>query len=224
MHSQAIMRRRSFFLVPCAAALAFFDPSAALAESIETEGLGKGRYAKMKMRLEKTFQNVDVLDLEIRVDEDTATILESIVKGQKYSKDLEQRVVDAVLVTTNAYARIRFLRSVTFGQFVEGGQANAKRAYDAKLISHAEYVRVRDGLARWFAPLKERGIRKADRFHYRGRSSGLRTVVEDAEGKKQLELSQDGASPLRTMLASYFTPGGDFREPLVRSLFDAPSA
>ncbi len=218
------MRRRSFLLLSCAAVLAFFDLGAARAESIETQGLGKGRYARMKMRLEKTFLNVDVLDLEIRVDEATAAALESIVKGQKYSKELEQRVVDAVLVTTNAYARIRFLRSVTFSQFVEGGQANAKKAFEAKLISRAEYVRVRDGLARWFAPLKKRGVREGDRFHYRGRSSGLRTIVDDADGKKQIELSQDGAAPLKTMLASYLTPGGDFREPLVRSLFGAQSA
>jgi hypothetical protein len=215
------MLRRSFFLGLCAGSLSLFDLGTAHAALPQTDDLGKGRYARMTMRLEKTFLNIDVLDLEIRLDEETAAVLESIVKGKKHSKELEQRVVDAVLATTNAYAGIRFLRGVTFNQFVEGGQASARRAYEAKLISQAEYVRVRDGLARWFAPLKDRGIRQGDRFHYRGRSSGLRTLVADADGKKLIEVTQEGASPLHTMLANYFTPGGDFREPLVRSLFDA---
>jgi hypothetical protein len=82
-------------------------------------------------------------------------------------------------------------------------------------------VRVRDGLARWFAPLKKRGIREGDRFAYRGRPAGLYTLVVDHEGEKLLDLTQEGSEPKRTMLASYFAPGSDFREPLVRSLFGA---
>jgi len=185
--------------------------------------LGKGRYSRMKMRLEKTVLKIDVLDLEIRVDQDTADALESIVKGKTYSKKLEKEIVDTVLRATDVLAGIRFLRDVTFSQYVEGGQDSARRAYDEKLISQAEYVRVRDGLARWFAPLKKRGIVKGDRFGYRGRPLGLQTLVHDAAGEKLLELSQEGPLPRHTMLASYLAPGSDFREPLVRSLFDASS-
>ncbi len=184
-------------------------------------GIGRGRYARMKMRLEKTFLGIDVLDLEVWVDEDTARRLEPIVKDKKHSKELEQRVVDVVLETTEAQASIRFLRNVTFDQFVEGGQANARRAFDAKMIGQAEYERVRDGLARWFAPLKKRGIRTDDHFQYRGDSSTLRTLMTDGKAEKVLELTQEGAKPVRTMLASYLAPGSDFRGPLVRSLFGA---
>jgi hypothetical protein len=213
------MRRRSLVLGLFAGAVALLGVGAVRAAPVETDDLGRGRYAHAKMRLEKTFLKIDVLDLEIHFDQSTADVLESMLKGKKRSKGLEQSVVAAVLRASNAYVGIRFLRNVTFDQFVEGGQANAKRAFEAKLITKAEYLRVRDGLAHWFAPLKKRGVLDGDGFHYRGRPSGLQTVVVDPTGRKVLELKQEGNAPLHTMLASYFAPGSDFREPLFESLF-----
>lgn len=191
----------------------------ALGAPFGADDLGTGRYARMAMRLEKTFLKIDVLDLSIVVSQATADALERLVKGKDYSKQLEQEVASTVVKTSDAYAGLAFLMDVDFDQFVEGGRANLKLAYDAKMITKEEYDRVYSGLPQWFRFLKERGLREGDRLQYRGSPKGLRTVYNDRKGKKLNEITHRGAAPLATMLASYFAPESDFREPLVKSLF-----
>lgn len=218
------MLRRALLIGLVAGGLVGFRALDAGAEPDGTADLGTGRYARMRMRLEKTFLKIDVLDLEIIVSKPTAETLEKLVKGKDYSKRLEQEVATAVVRTTDAYAGLVFLMDVDFDQFVEGGRANVKRAYDAKMVTKEEYDRVSAGLPTWFAFLKERGVREGDRLQYRGSPKGLRTIYNDPKGKKLSEITHAGAAPLGTMLASYFAPESDFREPLVRSLFTSQQA
>lgn len=184
------------------------------------EALARDRYGRMAMRLEKTFLQIDVLDLVVIVAESTARAVEALVRGERYSEELEEEIAREVLRTSDAAASVVFLMDVDLDQFIEGARANVARAYEAQLISREEYERVYRGLPEWYGFLEERGIREGDRLSYRGNRYGLRTMFQDEERAKLMDMTHYGPEPLGTMLASYYAPGGDFREPLVRSLFD----
>ena len=47
----------------------------------------------------------------------------------------------------------------------------------------------------------------------------LRTVVISAGGQVLLDRSENDQGTRRVVLASYFAPGSELREPLLRSLF-----
>jgi hypothetical protein len=193
-------------------------PRAARADG--TDGLGVGPYSSMRAVLEKTIFNVDVLDLTVRVDPATATELERIVKGHKYSEQLAEQVVMVALRASDAYASQQFLRDFERDDFVRGVQTEVGRAYDARLIDQNEYSTVYWGFPRWFSFLGKRGVKRGDRLFDRGGSSGLHSVYVDKDGMKQMEMTLDGSSHTKTLLATFLAPGNELREPLVRSLFD----
>ncbi len=195
-------------------------PKAVLAAPVRTDGLGQGRYAQLSVFLEKTILEVDVLSLEIRVDQATADTLRKLVRGNKHSDALERRVVSAILQTKSAYAGLKFLRSFSRDDFIEGVRAETRRAHEAKLVDRAEYKRVYDNMPKWFAFLGDRGIRSGDWLYNRGDPEGMRTVFIDEGGRQRMDVTVAGQAPIRTLLASYLAPGGDLRGPLVRSLFE----
>jgi hypothetical protein len=214
------MLQRRTFLLGLGGGLGFL----AVGGEAAADELGRGRYARMSMRLEKTFLEIDVLDMEVIVSQSTAARLEKLVKRKPYSKELEESVVREILETTDGAAGILFLMDLDMDQFVDSGRESLKRALDAKMIDKAEYDRVYAGLPEWFGFLKDRGVREGDRLGYRGSQRGLRTLFHDAKQTKLLDMTHGGPQPLRTMLASYYPPGGEFRAPLVRSLFDERQA
>ena len=63
-------------------------------------------------------------------------------------------------------------------------------------------------------------MKRGDHLFERGGSAGLRSVYVDKDGKKQMEMTLDGTSHTKTLLATYLAPGNELREPLVRSLFE----
>ncbi|NUP06677.1 MAG: hypothetical protein HOW73_11535 [Polyangiaceae bacterium] len=190
------------------------------APPVDMDGLGRGRYARLHVKLEKTIFDVDVAALEIRVDQATADALQRAVKGREYSKKLETEVVSAVLGAENAYSALQFLRGFARDAFIKGIRTDLGRAYQAKLIDKSEYQRVYRGLPGWFGFLGDRGVKKGDNLYHRGKPEGLRSVYIDNEGQKRMDVTMPGHPPTRTLLASYLAPEGDLREPLVRSLFD----
>jgi len=215
------MTRRDAVELLLAISAAGLAPSIAWADG--TDGLGVGPYSSMHAILEKTIFNFDVIDLTVRVDQATATELEHIVKGHKYSDRLAVDVVSAALHATNASAAQQFLRDFERDDFVRGVQAEVGRAYDARLIDQNEYSTVYWGFPRWFSFLGKRGVKRGDKLFERGGASGLHSVYVDKDGKTQMEMTLDGTSHTKTLLATYLAPGNELREPLVRSLFDAAS-
>jgi len=71
----------------------------------------------------------------------------------------------------------------------------------------------------WFAFIKDRGVKKGDEIIYRVRPEGLRSVYRSAAGQVLLDRFEAGRKPTLGMFASYFAPGSDFRELLIKSLF-----
>lgn len=194
-------------------------PGYAFAAPVSRYGLGRGPYARMRALLEATILSIDVLTIELHFDQKTADRLQEALRGKPYSEELEQRAVGIAVEASDAYCELGFIREFSREDFIEGIRTDLGRAYKAKLIAQSDYVRIRDSLPRWFAFLGDRGIKEGDRLYHRGTPQGFRTVFVDNARKKRLDTTIDGRGVTRTMIATYLAPGGDLREPLVRSLF-----
>lgn len=198
----------------------FATPVAAETVPVETKDLASGRHAHMHMLLEKTVLGVDVVTVDMQFDAKTAERLEAASKGKKYSKEAADEIATAAYRAENAFVRMRFERHVSFDDFVEGSRKSLGFALKAGMITKANYDRSYNGLPQWFGFLKKNGIHKGDRIYYRAKPDSLRTVYVDHQGKTMLDQTDDGADPRLALLAPFFAPGSDFREPLIRSQFE----
>ncbi len=197
-------------------------PAAVSAQSppISGERLAEGRYATMDAVLEKTFLGVDVLYAHVRFGDDTADKIRSLAAGRALDDALEDRIARTAAGAGHAHVYIKFLRDVTLDQFIDGVRSNLQKARRARMISDETYRRVAGNLPRWFGFLEERGIREGDVLHYRAKPGSLRTVYVYVGGREGLDRTDTGSAPPRAMLAGYFAPDSDLREPLIASLFD----
>lgn len=209
-----------FSLLGLAAALAFSAaPDRAEGAPVATEGLAQGEYARMGMLFEVTIFQIDVFRLSMQFDEPTREKLAALARGHRYSDSRAARIAEVAWRAENALVVTRFERDVDFDRFVNEARKNVRRAREAGMISAAAYRTVHEGLPAWFSAFRKRGFEEGDRLYYRLRPEGLRMVLLDERGRKLLDLQAEGAGARRTLLASYFAPGSDFRKPLIRSLF-----
>jgi len=201
-------------LLVCAADLAAQADLPALDDVPATPG------STLSTRLEKTIFKVDVLDLALRVAPAAADRLAEIRGTEsRYESRLEDRVADAVREAGEAVAEIVFLRDVRLDQFLGGVDDDMSRAEHAGWIDRETYERVRVGLPRWFAGLRDRGLRRGDRLLYRIRGDTLRTVYVTREGDVAVDQVDVGRQNVLTLLGGYLAPGASMRRGLVRSLW-----
>lgn len=196
------------------------SPSAAQAPALDTTSLASGRYASMRTLLEKTIFRVDVLTLDLRFDHETAQRVESLARGRRHSQALADSIADVALHSQDAFAQIEFQRDVSLRQFVDGIRENMRRAQKTGIISRQAYDAISEGLPRWFAFLEKRRIQKGDRVLYRIRGDTLRTIFQAGDGALLLDQTDVGPERRLAVLGSYFAPKSDFRDGLVKSLFE----
>lgn len=193
-------------------------PAAAQPSPVDTTGLGAG--LRMHTLLEKTIFQVDVLTLDVRLGRDATARLDSLIAGRPYSRALADSVAALALGAHDAWARIVFRRGVSLKQFLGGVRDNLKRAREAGIVSGADYDTISEGLPRWYAFLRERGIHEDDEMFYRIRGDTLRTVFRSADGRILLDQVDVGPERRLSVLGGWFAPGSEFRQGLVKSLFD----
>jgi hypothetical protein len=164
----------------------------------------EGPYSAMHMLLEKTIFNVDVLTVDVRVGRQVHRRLVDVIgTNQRYSEQLGERLAKVVLDTDDALVEVGYLR-----------------AEAAQLITKEIKERVQERVPVAFAAIKERGYEHGDRLLYRVRADSVRMVVVSEKGKIYVDTTDVGKDAPRVVMASYFAPRSDFREPLLRSLFD----
>jgi hypothetical protein len=120
-----------------------------------------------------------------------------------------------------AVVQMQFVRDVPLNRWIGVVRDNLEQAREAGLISKDVEQKVSQGLPGWFAALNDRGYQKGDRLLYAVTPETLRTVVVSAGGQVLIDFLERDPGGRRVVLASYFAPKSDFREPLLRSLLEA---
>lgn len=193
---------------------------AATALPVDTTGMGTGPWSRLSMLYEVTLFNVDVLELEIRVDPGTTARLEGLVAGSDAGAASlpADAVAEAVVRSPGAIVRTRFCRDVSVDRFLSGARENLERARNAGFVSQADADRISGEIRSQFAVLEERGLRDGDTVWYEIRNDSLVMAVQGREGRVLLRDVAGGMDRRSALLGGYLAPGSDFREKLLRSL------
>jgi hypothetical protein len=186
---------------------------------VDTTSLATGP-AIMRMLLEKTIFRVDVLTLELRFDTRTTRELSMFSARGGLNRTVADSVAAIALDARDVWARFRFVRGVSLGQFVDAVADNAKRARDAGILGEDMFREVETNLRQWYAFLEDRRIQKGDEMFYRIRGDTLRTIFRGHDGVILLDRTDVGAQRRLAVMGGYFAPGTDFRRKLIESLFD----
>jgi hypothetical protein len=189
--------------------------------SLDSPDLAQGQFAYMHMLLQKTILNINVATIEVRVDKPTQTRLAGIARGQQYSEALAQQLANVAIGAERAVVQMHFKRDIGLNRWIGVVRENLEQARKAGLINADLERQVGQGLPQWFAALKERGYEKNDRLVYAVAPDSLRTVVVSAGGQVLVDRTDREPGARRVVMASYFAYGSEFREPLLRSLFQA---
>ena len=189
--------------------------------SLESGELAQGPYSYMHMLLQKTIFRVNVATIEVRVDKAAQGRLAGLARGQAYSDGLAQQLASVLIGAGHAVVQMKFKRDVSLDRWVGVVRDNLEEARKAGLIPADLEKRVSQGLPQWFGALKKRGYEKGDRLIYAVAPDSLRTVVVSTSGQVLVDRMEREQGARRVVMASYFAPGSDFREPLLRSLFGA---
>lgn len=180
----------------------------------DTASLAEGPGARACMLMERTIFKVDVLTLYVRFGAETATTLHQLVE-----QDAPRDSIAAVATrSSEAFARIEFVRNVGMEQFFDGVREDLRRAVRAGLVSQDTYDEVSAGLPDWYGFLAGRDVRKGDRVLYRIRGDTLRSGYRSAEGELLLDQVDVGPQRRLSVLGAYFVKGSSFREGLLDSL------
>jgi hypothetical protein len=173
----------------------------------------------MAMRYERTIFNVDILQLEVGFDDETARTFSSLVQGRSYDEVIAQQVVDAALAAPDVMVRTQFLRDVTLDQFLGGMRDNLRNARENGYLTTDEERVIARETTDGYAILADRGIRKNEVMWYRLRGDTLHVALVAGDGEVLVEDRPVGPERRMAVLGGYLSEGSDFREDLIRSLF-----
>lgn len=198
-------------LLFCATALAGLP-------SLSDSSLATGKYSTMHMLLEKTLLKVDVALIDMRVDKATQAKFAKEAAGKTYNGALEGQLAGIAMGADNAVIQLKFVRNVSLSQWIDGVRDSLDKAKSAGLITGALAKQVSDGLPQWFKAQESRGFKEGDRILYQVGPDQLRTVSVTTAGNILVDRTDKGADKANLVLATYFAPGTDYRELMLRSL------
>jgi hypothetical protein len=172
----------------------------------------------MHMLLEKTFLKVNVLTVELRVDETTTRRIHRIDRSAAGEGRTHDAIVAAVMDADSVAIELRFRRDVDLDEFVDAVRDSLEDAEEAAMISDATRREVARRLPQWYRSVARRGFEDGDRLRYRLSGNTVQTTLRSVAGEVLLQQVDRGAERRRALLAGYFAPGTDFREPLLDSV------
>jgi hypothetical protein len=219
------MRRSSSTLFAASGALlATLIAGASLAAPLpvlEGGDLGQGPYAAMHMLLQKTVLNIKVATIDVRFDKGTQGRFAQLAGGKSYAPDLGHQLALAAIDARHAVVVMQFQRDIPLGRWIGVVKDNLEQARKAGLITREVEQRVGNSLADWFGALKDRGYEKDDRLIYAVMPDSVRSVVVSKGGQVFVDRVDQGHEGRRVVLGSYFATGSEFREPLLKSMFES---
>jgi hypothetical protein len=188
--------------------------------SLDSADLAQGRHSSMSMMLKKTFLRIKVASIDVRFDRQAQTRFAELARGKPYSEALEQQLAQVAIGAGRAVVQMRFERDIPLDRWIGVVRDNLDQAREAGLITRELMDQVSRALPQSFAALQKRGYEKGDRLLYAIAPDSLRTVVASAGGQVLLDRMDRDLGVRRVVMASYFAPGSDYREPLLRSLVE----
>ncbi len=189
--------------------------------SLDSKELAQGPYSLMHMLFEKTVLKIDVATIDVRFNKRAQSRFAELARGKPYSDATADQIARVAIEADQAVVQMRFLRSVSLGKWIDVVRENLGQARAAGLIDAKLEQRVSRGLPEWFAALSKRGYKEGDRLLYAVTPDSLRTAVVASDGQVLIDKVDREKGSQRVVLASYFAPGGDFRQPLIRSLWES---
>ena len=196
-------------------------PLAAALPALEGGDLGQGPYAAMHMLLQKTVLNIKVATIDVRFDKGTQGRFAQIAGGKTYAPDLGHQLALAAIDAKHAVVVMQFQRDIPLNRWIGVVKDNLEQARKASLITREVEQRVGNSLADWFGALKDRGYEKDDRLIYAVMPDSVRSVVVSKSGQVLVDRVDQGHEGRRVVLGSYFATGSEFREPLLKSMFES---
>lgn len=218
----ACHRFQATLAVLAGAALGAMSPVPAATQPAATQEeacVGLHDAVHMQMLLEKTIFSVDVLWLSVRIDGSVAGPLGDLGRRER-TEERGDSVATLAVDARCATARLDFVRDVSLDRFLGAIRESTRAARKADFIGEEIFRTIDGNLADWYAFLEGRGVADGDRMTYRIRGDTLNIRFRTAEGELLLDRTDVGEAAARSVLAGYMAPGSDFREGLIRSLFD----
>jgi hypothetical protein len=208
-----------------AIALAILTLHAALAAdalpAVEGGDLARGPYAAMHMLLQKTVLNINVATIDVRFDRGTQSKFAQLATGKSYSPELGHQLALAAIEAKHAVVVMEFKRDIPLNRWIGVVKDSLEEARKAGLVTRDSEKTVGDSLASWFGALKDRGYQKDDRLIYSVMPDSVRSVVVSKGGQVLVDRVDPGHPGRRVVLGSYFATGSEFREPLLKSMFES---
>jgi hypothetical protein len=173
-------------------------------------------HAHLQSVLEKTFLRIDVLALDLCVDSATAATIASLTMAPR-TRALEDSVARTILDANRVEGRLRFLRDVSYSQFLGGIMDEQKHAVDAGLLADSTRRNVSASLPDWFSFLENRNIRESEQLAYGIHGDSVRTTYLDLAGEHLLDRVDTGPWRRASVLTTWVAPGSGFRKGLMQS-------
>jgi hypothetical protein len=181
--------------------------------------LAAGPFGVLQAVLKKTFLQVEVARVQIRVDSETQRRLSMIAEGRRESRVLDGGAVRAVMQAHDVLITSELLRDVPFDRYSEAVYSDLRAARAAELVSQDAYASIIRLLPEWLRSLQARGVHKGDRFLCRVGPDSMRALYRSREGRTLFDANIASGAPGRAVLAGYLAPDSSFRKELLSSLF-----
>jgi len=174
----------------------------------------------MHMLLQKTILKIEVATIDVRFDKPAQGRFAELARGKEYSDRLGQALALVAIDASRVVVQMRFKRNIPLNRWIGVVRDNLEEARKAGLIPRDVEQRVSQNLPQWFGALRERGYEKGDRLMYAVTPESVRSVVVSTSGQVFVDRLDGDQGARRVVLGSYFASGSEFREPLLRSLFE----
>ncbi|HEY5449532.1 MAG TPA: hypothetical protein VIQ54_12320, partial [Polyangia bacterium] len=164
---------------------------------------------------------IKVATIDVRFDKGTQGRFAQIAGGKTYAPDLGHQLALAAIDAKHAVVVMQFQRDIPLNRWIGVVKDNLEQARKAGLLTRDVEQRVGNSLADWFGALKDRGYEKDDRLIYAVMPDSVRSVVVSKSGQVLVDRVDQGHEGRRVVLGSYFATGSEFREPLLKSMFES---
>lgn len=184
-----------------------------------TTDLASGAYSEMKMLLEKTIFQVDVLNITFHFGTETQKKIQSLHEGKKQSEYLADEIVQVIYKTPRTTITVQYVRDIDYKTYMSEVKISLECALKSGVLDKPQHQEVRSKLDEWYGRLKDRGLKDGDKFIYTIDKDTIQTTFIPIHESPVVNPRLESAGVyILSLLGSYLAPCSEFRMPLLKSL------